>query len=219
MRFAKPLLVYAIVGLWSTLARAQGADSTEGFIGPVGFYPLMSNPAVLTELHPSDDQAKALQALHQDASDKLLAKTGQDDQQLPKEQRAAERRARANALTIDWQKNVAKVLNHEQLRRLTEIQIQYAGAIGFTTARVQKALRLTDDQKKQAQEIVDELSRMLRGLAMTDGGNHETLRRKISEQHVQALDKAYALLNEPQKTSWKTLIGEPFIRPFEEPQR
>jgi hypothetical protein len=221
MRFAKLFLVYAMVGLWLTHARAQGTNSTDWFISPVGFRALMSNRAVLAELHPSDDQAKALETLRQEVSDKQVAMARQENLQRPEGQREATPKGleRANALIVDWQKNVAKVLEHEQLLRLREIQIQYVGAIGFTTTQVQTALSLTDDQKKQAQKIVDELSSKLRDLAMADGGDRETWRRKSSELHIQAFDKAHSLLTEPQKTSWKTLIGKPFIKPFEEPKQ
>ena len=38
MRYAKLVLIYAMIGFWSAHAWAQGTDSTEWFIGPVGVY-------------------------------------------------------------------------------------------------------------------------------------------------------------------------------------
>jgi hypothetical protein len=107
---------------------------------------------------------------------------------------------------------VGEVLKPEQVQRLKQIDLQQAGARGFTRPEVQKALTLTDDQKEKIKTLSDDAAKEIANLfpgGAGGRGNPEN-REKIAALRKETLEKIQAVLTDGQKKTWKDLTGEPF---------
>src|SRR5262245_39153253 len=103
-------------------------------------------------------------------------------------------------------KAVHSVLKPEQIKRLNQIENQQAGFGMFIKADVQKALKLTDDQKSSIEGINENLQKDLRELRGFDPQNQ----RKRQGLQNEAMDKVEGLLDNTQQTALKDLTGPPF---------
>jgi 2'-5' RNA ligase len=86
------------------------------------------------------------------------------------------------------------------------VQSQFAGIGVFADPEVQKALKLTDEQKTAMKKIADEARKELEGL----GGLKPENFLKARAIQKQSFEKAVTLLTEDQKKAWKDLLGKPF---------
>src|SRR5262249_13881603 len=108
------------------------------------------------------------------------------------------------------EKEIAKILKAEQLKRLKQISYQQQGASAFTDASVAKELQLTDSQKKEIQKINEETFAKIREVLQPGSPPDDETRKKMTELRMAAADKIVKLLTNEQKTKWKELQGEPF---------
>src|SRR5262249_15418657 len=111
-------------------------------------------------------------------------------------------------------KAVESVLKSEQVKRLRQIENQQAKTNMFSKEEVQKALKLTDDQKSTIQEINDDLQKDLRALptgGQGGGGRPDPDAQKKREGlQKEAMDHIVKVLKDEQKSALKDLTGEPF---------
>jgi hypothetical protein len=192
---------------WTVLAQEAGsADGEFRQLNPGGAAILLRRSPVQSELKLTDEQrtvfrdkmAKILET-HRQAMAKLRGASA-DEQDAQKE---AIWRAEREAAD----KVIGEVLSAAQLKRLKQIQYQEEGLQVFTYMEVRKALELTDDQASKARVIAKEYidaNNKLQAPKRFRNSDYEGLKRTYQE-------KMQNLLTEHQRTTWKALIGEPFV--------
>ena len=105
-------------------------------------------------------------------------------------------------------KALAEVLNPDQMKRLKEITLQVRGYKALTDAKVQTALKMTDEQKDSVKTIVADSDKEMKELFSGGGGKGNF--EKVLTLRKEAQEKAMGVLNADQKKSWKEMTGEEF---------
>jgi hypothetical protein len=89
---------------------------------------------------------------------------------------------------------------------------------------VQKALKLTGEQKEKLQKIAQESSQKLRELLpklreqAQAGGDRQEVMKKLAELRKEPVTKAVGVLTDDQKKTWKEMTGAPFEYQFDHGQ-
>jgi hypothetical protein len=115
-------------------------------------------------------------------------------------------------------KEVEKILKPEQMTRLRQIARQQGGPSAYLSTENAKDLKLTDDQKKKLRDIADELQKDTMALFQGGGFGSPETREKMQMLNKEATEKAAGVLTDEQKSTWKTLTGEPFTVQFGGPR-
>jgi Spy/CpxP family protein refolding chaperone len=128
---------------------------------------------------------------------------------LSREERAkmqAERRA-------EQQKQLAAILNADQMKRYRQLELQRQGSAALAETEVQTELKLTADQKTKVESILGEQREAMREARESAAGDREAMRTKTAEIRKKSGEKLEALLTDEQKTQWKAMLGAPFTFP------
>ncbi len=188
----------------------RGKGFGGGFGGPVA---LLMNEGVQKELKLAEDQIEKTKEISQ----KTFAKIREETQDLDQQERFGEKgRQIATKINEEAAKEIAGVLKPEQNKRLKQIQRQQQSVAAFQDAEVQKALKLSDEQKENIKTIAADYAKDIQELrqgAFAGGFNQEAfqeMQKKTTGLQKDAMDKATALLNADQKKELKDLMGEPF---------
>lgn len=106
-------------------------------------------------------------------------------------------------------KDAMKVLSEEQSKRLKEVWVQSCKGMAIADDDVAKELKITEDQRKSIDKIVDEAANQT--MELFGGGNHddETI-KKSQKLREDAGKKLEALLTEDQKKSYEAMKGKEF---------
>src|SRR5262249_4030442 len=120
-----------------------------------------------------------------------------------------ERRAKFQELRKEGDKQVAKILDKKQAKRLKQISLQLQGTMAYSNPEVAKALDLSDDQKKQIADIQKE-TREEMGKIFQGEGTREEKGKKMNELRKSAREKTEKVLTDDQKKKWKEMVGEKF---------
>jgi hypothetical protein len=125
-------------------------------------------------------------------------------------------------------KELGDVLKKEQVERLKQIDRQNMGVAAFSDAEVVTSLKLTDSQKTSIKGLSGDFqkdSREIRSEAGLGGGGKggggggrggfdpekmAEVQKKVQKVQKEYVSKAVDLLDDEQKKTWKSLIGEPF---------
>jgi serine/threonine protein kinase len=123
-----------------------------------------------------------------------------------------EQRQRFLELAREHEKQVADILNREQLQRLGQIALQLQGAAAFLEPEIATALKLTPEQKDhlrtiQADAVFGPPDQPHGGPRGPRPGDH---RRIYLERKRKALTQAKAVLDNKQLKRWHDLTGEEF---------
>jgi Spy/CpxP family protein refolding chaperone len=161
---------------------------------------LLNQESVRKELKLTEEQVKKAQELGEKMREKF-----QELQGLQGE----ERRTKAQEMMKEADKQVGEILKPEQTKRLKQIGYQLAGAGAFANPDVAKALSISDDQKKEIQQINQDSFAQMREL-FQGGAPDEATMKKVQALRKEAAEKAEKLLTDEQKKKWKELTGEPF---------
>jgi hypothetical protein len=205
--------VCRILAAGTIVAVANSAASAQGLGGPAR---LLWLERVQNELKLSQEQtargkdvSKHIQEKYGKEIAKLKDLTGQE-----RSDKAAELRKK---MASDADKELAAILKPEQVRRLKQISLQFLGVRAFADAGVQKALKLSGEQKEQMETIGQESGEEIRTLlADARGSNYTEVTKKIMSLRKDAMQKALAVLSDDQKRSWKRLTGKSFELGLEE---
>jgi hypothetical protein len=122
-------------------------------------------------------------------------------------------------------KALESVLKPEQVKRLKEIALQQQGSRAFSDAKVQTALKISDEQKEKFKAVQDDAQKEMAELfprrgAGGGGGerpNFEEMRAKFQKLNKETMKKMVAVLDADQKKTWTKMIGEPFEMKFDAP--
>ena len=149
---------------------------------------LLTQPAVKKDLKLSDSQVKAIAALA-------------DKRRKWDEQEA-------------YETACFEVLRPEQAKRLRQIIWQQRGAHVFADPDVADALQLTADQRQRIRKIEDDARRPGRsGEPQVRSGDHrpsDMWKQHEDDYWKNVSDRLTAVLTDEQKTTWKTMAGDPF---------
>ena len=144
----KILLVLGLTALLTSPTLAQGQRKGGGF-GRGGFGGpgmLLNNKGVQKELKLTDEQAKKVTDALREVNDKH-----RDDFAGLQDLQGDERREKAQEImkkvNEEQTKAISEVLSADQVKRLNQIELQVSGPRAFSQEKVQKELKLTDDQK------------------------------------------------------------------------
>jgi hypothetical protein len=224
IRLAFAISVAALVA-GPAVAQPPGGRGGAGFAGRGGIGFLVANEAVQKELKIDKDQAakvaeavKKVQDKHADALTKL--------RDLEAEERRTKMRELTQTISTETMTAVTEVLNPDQVKRLKQIELQRAGADGYTRSDVQAALKLTAEQKEKVKTIVEESNKQMQELRGGPGqgrqrgqggqgnrGGFGANQEKITALRKETADKFVAALTDDQKKEWKTLTGDEFTMP------
>jgi hypothetical protein len=115
---------------------------------------------------------------------------------------------------------LAKSLKPEQFKRLKELELQRRGNRAFTDAKIQKALKITDEQKEQIDTVLKDAAKEMQEMfaAARSGGpeGFQEARKKMETMNKETTKKIQDVLTADQKKLWKAMLGKPFK--FEQPR-
>lgn len=109
-----------------------------------------------------------------------------------------------------------KVLEPKQMKRLQQIYLQQRGMAALQDAKIQKQLKLTNDQKETIDTIMDESAKELKE-AMANarkGGNFREVFQKVATLRKEANERVKEVLTDAQKRQWEEMQGEEFKMEF-----
>ncbi|HEV8062101.1 MAG TPA: hypothetical protein VGP68_19640 [Gemmataceae bacterium] len=111
---------------------------------------------------------------------------------------------------------LAKDWKPEQVKRLKQLGVQFSvqmqGVQAFMSPAVDKALKLTDDQKEKIRALGGE-QREERTNLFQNGGDPAENQKKMAAMTKEFVGKGMAMLTDDQKKEWKELTGDPFEFP------
>ncbi|HMS53956.1 MAG TPA: Spy/CpxP family protein refolding chaperone [Fimbriimonadaceae bacterium] len=192
--------------------RGQGRGMGQGMMGGRGGN-LLAREDVQKELNLTDAQKSKIKA--------IMDKAAEDRRAMMEEMRngGGDREAMTKQMA-DAQAKVKKetdaVLNDEQKKRLQEIEIQVQGARALLNADVQKALGITDAQKKSLdavqQKQMDRMREMMEEMRNSGGGGGggEDMRAAMQENQKKMETEMLAVLTAEQKTKFESMKGKKF---------
>jgi hypothetical protein len=162
-----------------------------------GYDSLLQDASVQKELKLTEEQLAKTQAAIQKVR-----------QQHPAESPSGED---LKAISQETLQELGGTLKPEQTRRLKQIGLQQQGLRAFSDTDVQKALKLSDEEKKKIQTIEDDYAQQARKLFQrSTPGSFPVKLQKMATLRKEAIEKAVAVLNPEQQKSWKELVGAPF---------
>jgi hypothetical protein len=131
------------------------------------------------------------------------------------------------ALAQEKEKEVSKLLKHEQLLRFQQIALQVRGPEAFSDPDVVAALGLTSDQRNQIKKFQEKVGPPGPGFGFPGGRRRppedwdedwnkkqKEIWAKMAEERRQVLAKILGVLTTEQKQKWKELVGEDFKGEF-----
>ena len=199
--------------LFAALASAQVPDEARKMVAQeVGGPFLVFHDKAQVDLKLSDKQKEKL-------LDKL---SGYLPEMMPtfekmKDAQQADKQKMMQELRQKWHKKLTAdlkdVLEAKQQERLGQLSIQQEGLfVVLGESETSKKLHITDEQRKQAMGVVQELQKKVEPLIKEaqSGGNHEEIHRKVMKIRKEHEGKIEAILSDAQKKQWKEMIGEPF---------
>lgn len=188
----------------SAMAQERGRGFGGGRGG--GGTMLLRMPEVQTELKLTEEQKTKLTEMLGQGRGGPGNGGGQDLSREERQKQAATRRA-------EREKQLAAIMNADQMKRYRQLQLQQQGASALGETAVQEELKLTADQKTKVEAIVSEQSEAMRSARESAAGDREGMRAKTAEIRKKSQEKLEALLTEDQKTQWKAMLGTPFTFP------
>lgn len=197
-RYAR-LLVGLLLGGSITQARPAAAVEPHG-------QSLLINQSVQDELKLSKEQKDTVAEAAKKASQKIAARM----KDVPEARRAQALRAVLKEVSEETDRALAGVLKGSQRKRFTQIKTQLRGPHAFSDPAVQKALRLTEEQKKRIKAIDAETTQKYREQTK-NLDRRDPKRAALAHQRDQeAMTRIAAQLTPPQKQTWTDLVGERF---------
>lgn len=172
---------------------------------------LLQNEGVQKELKLTDEQIDKARS----AGAELMNKFRSDFQNF-QDKSQDERRELGERMQSESKKAVAGILKPEQQKRYDQLQLQMQGVNAFESEDLQKALKLTDEQKSKLADLRSSVDSQMRELRQGGGGQGNFAR--FGEIRREAMTKAQALLTDDQKKSWREMTGEPFEFQFGPPR-
>jgi len=109
-------------------------------------------------------------------------------------------------------KSLAEVLSADQMNRFKQIELQQRGYNALGDAKIQDALKLTDEQRSNLKTIQEDIRREQKELFAggTRGGDFKAAQEKMENFRKESTTKVMGVLTADQKKAWRQMTGEPF---------
>lgn len=203
----RSLLALGLVALMAAPASAQQRrGGFGGGFGGGGVTMLLSNEGVIDELKLDDAQKGKVRDIVEKARDKREEAASN----LEGQERFAKMREVGPQIDAEAKKALADVLKPEQFARLKGITYQTQGPNAFQDEELQKALKLTDDQKSAIQGIVQDSMTEMREAMQDLQGDRESAMSKMRELRKGTISKIESKLTSEQKAEYAKLLGAPY---------
>jgi len=106
-----------------------------------------------------------------------------------------------------------ETLKEDQRRRLRQLDLQQEGALALWhgDAQIGKALKITEEQRKQFMAVVQDMQKKVQPLIKEaqSGGNPQEIGPKIMKIRREHEGRIVDLLTHAQKKQWKEMLGKP----------
>ena len=178
---------------------------------------LLAVPEIQKELKMTPEQiekAKTKQADMRQVVMEIRQQAGEFRELSPEDQQKVIEKIQAAQ-----KKAVGEVLNADQQKRMTQLELQQQGTRAFGRKEVVEALKITDEQKDQLQKIQEAAGQAMREAMqgidfqnMTDE-DRTKMRTTMETNQKATTEKSMGVLTEDQKKKWKEMTGEPFKFP------
>jgi hypothetical protein len=178
---------------------------------------LLLHPEVQTELKLNGQQIEKIDAIR-----RVVRENHKEDfnklRNLGVEERRRQEAALSSAVSQEIMTAVREVLQPVQAKRLEQVHLQRQGLRAFGDPQVEKALRLTDEQKAKLKIVAEDTAKEVRALFSPRARNAfpEAL-KKVEALRKTAVEKSVALLTDEQRKLWREMIGDPFGATLEQP--
>ena len=206
------MLTFTLVAVAATSSHAQqrgpGGRGGFGMGGPA----ILGVPAVQDELKLTDEQRGKVETLMGSLREEMMGLRDKLGDVAPEERfgRMREMMEEANAKV---RKDVAAMLDSDQMKRFEQLELQIRGLDAFADAKVQEVLKVADDQKAKIGALMTEMAEKRQSIMQDAQGDFQGAMSKFRELQESTREKVMALMSDEQKEKYKELIGEPFEMP------
>jgi hypothetical protein len=173
-------------------------------------FPLLNAEQIQTELAISDEQKEQITALQEESQANMpdfrqaFQDLGEDATEEERNAVFAEFQAAMEAQQAETRAKLAEILAADQLDRLRQLRWQWSGVDALREAEVEEALALTDEQKEELEEVLDERGDARRELGFQASDED----RAAFNEEWDA--KVKEVLTDEQKENWTVLLGDTF---------
>jgi hypothetical protein len=166
---------------------------------------------VSEELKLSDDQKQKMLEKFPDYVQQTM-KVFEKLQDLQAEKREKEMQSHRQKSHESLAAFLKETLKAEQLKRLQQLELRQEGAFALGRPEIGKALKLTDEQRKQFMGVVQEMQKTIEPLIKEaqSGGHPQEIGPKVMKIRKDHEGKIEAILSDSQKKQWKEMLGNPF---------
>jgi len=169
--------------------------------GPMLMVGLLRSPQVQQELKLTDQQKQQLEQLGEQWREKMR---GLRD--LPPE----ERRQKGEGMRAEVEKQLATILNEQQMKRLKQIALQVEGYAALERPEIADQVGLTKEQRQKIRDILRQAGEKRREAFQQGQGDRQAAFQRMREIRQWVDGEIEKLLTAEQKKKWQELIGEPF---------
>ncbi|MDT7898473.1 MAG: hypothetical protein YPKNTGVA_002322 [Candidatus Fervidibacter sp.] len=169
--------------------------------GPMLMVGLLRSPQVQQELKLTDQQRQRLEQLGEQWREKMR---GLRD--LPPE----ERRQKGEGMRAEVEKQLATILNEQQMKRLKQIALQVEGYAALERPEIADQVGLTKEQRQKIRDILRQAGEKRREAFQQGQGDRQAAFQRMREIRQWVDGEIEKLLTPEQKKKWQELIGEPF---------
>jgi Spy/CpxP family protein refolding chaperone len=169
--------------------------------GPMLMLGLLRNQQVQQELKLTDQQRQRLEQLGEQWREKMR---GLRD--LPPE----ERRQKVEGMRAEVEKQLATILNEQQMKRLKQIALQVEGYAALERPEIADQVGLTKEQRQKIRDILRQADEKRREAFQQGQGDRQAAFQRMREIRQWVDGEIEKLLTAEQKKKWQELVGAPF---------
>jgi Spy/CpxP family protein refolding chaperone len=169
--------------------------------GPMLMVGLLRSPQVQQELKLTDQQRQQLEQLGEQWREKMR---GLRD--LPPE----ERRQKVEGMRAEVEKQLATILNEQQMKRLKQIALQVEGYAALERPEIADQVGLTKEQRQKIRDILRQADEKRREAFQQGQGDRQAAFQRMREIRQWVDGEIEKLLTAEQKKKWQELVGAPF---------
>jgi Spy/CpxP family protein refolding chaperone len=169
--------------------------------GPMLMVGLLRSPQVQQELKLTDQQRQRLEQLGEQWREKMR---GLRD--LPPE----ERRQKVEGMRAEVEKQLATILNEQQMKRLKQIALQVEGYAALERPEIADQVGLTKEQRQKIRDILRQAGEKRREAFQQGQGDRQAAFQRMREIRQWVDGEIEKLLTAEQKKKWQELVGAPF---------
>jgi Spy/CpxP family protein refolding chaperone len=169
--------------------------------GPMLMVGLLRSPQVQQELKLTDQQKQQLEQLGEQWREKM-----QGLRDLPPE----ERRQKVEGMRAEVEKQLATILNEQQMKRLKQIALQVEGYAALERPEIADQVGLTKEQRQKIRDILRQADEKRREAFQQGQGDRQAAFQRMREIRQWVDGEIEKLLTAEQKKKWQELVGAPF---------